>query len=96
MHLVWNFGVPVSEQEREVAARVKFNVPEQVLIDDRINSLINAAVDLKAAVDANNGNSILRAWNLMSEDMTYIGTILNLKGSAAARQWIEETGIGDE
>jgi hypothetical protein len=85
----------MSEQEREVAARIKFSLAEASLLHDHLKSLIEQAEVLRSAIGADNGLVVMRSWNQMGDDMNYVGTLLNLKGSAAARQWIEDTGQGE-
>lgn len=85
----------MSDREREVAARIKFSLAEASLLKDHLEDLKKNTTDLIVAIASDDGLNVMRRWNAMGEDMNYVGTMLNLKGSSAARQWIEETGQGE-
>lgn len=81
------------DMEREVAARLKFDLAEASILNSHLVALIDEANTLRSAIGGDNGKQAMDSWNAMSDHMNYIGTLLNLKGSTAARQYIAEHGI---
>ena len=83
----------MSEQEREVASRIKFSLAEASILHEELQELIGHAESLRSAIGSDNGLMVMREWNAVAEHLNYVGTLLNLKGSAAAKKWIEESGM---
>lgn len=83
-----------SDMEREVAASLKFSLAEASLLHEHLRAAEEGCEALRAAIATDNGQQVMDVWNSVSEHVTYVGTIFNLKGSTAARQYIEKRGEG--
>lgn len=81
--------------EREVAARLSFDLAEASILTSHITDLVKQAEVLRSGIGNNEGQKVMDAWNAMGDHMNYIGTLLNLKGSAAARAYLAAHG-GEE
>lgn len=79
-------------REDEVAQKVKFTAPEEVLLDDHLKAMGDTVAGLRVAVGQGDGVTVMRLWNRLGDSITYVGTILNLKGNVAAKQWLSERG----
>ena len=82
----------MTQEDENIASRIRLTPAERTVLMEQIDTLRVAANQMRKAVTENQGTQMTEAWVLMGESMNYVGTILNLKGTAAIRQFLHETG----
>ena len=82
----------MAPSDEDIASRIRLTPAERTVLMEQIDTLKVAADQMRKAVTDNKGTQMTEAWVQMGESMNYIGTILNLKGTSAIRQFLHETG----
>lgn len=81
--------------DRDVAAHIHLTPPEQRVMVEQATALTNAIRSFSDAATKNDGTALHLAYVEMSEHMTYIGSVMQLKGTAAARALMERMQRGE-
>lgn len=77
-------------QEREIESRISLTLAESTVLGEQCAALVKSVNALRIAVGQDDGVGMSKSWNTMTEHMNYIGTLLSIKGSAAARAYMTE------
>ena len=85
-------GLMMAPNDEDIASRIILTPAERTVLMEQLDTLKVSADAMRRAVVASKGTAMTEAWVQMGESMNYVGTILNLKGTAAIRQFLHETG----
>lgn len=80
-------GAP--NMKREVAARLQFTLAEATVLAEHLDEVGTGSESLRAAIANNNGAKVIEVWTGIVEHIAYVSGVLEWKGTAAARQYVE-------
>lgn len=77
-------------EEDQVASRIRLTPAERAVLLEQVVSLKVSSDGLTEAIKTGSGKEMGEEWVRMGEAMNYVGTILNMKGHNALRQYLCE------
>lgn len=82
-------------EEAQISSRIRLSPAERMVLIEQIEGLKLSSGLLRNAVESGMVSDLGTHWVQMGEAMNYIGSILNMKGNIAARQFLFEQMKGD-